>query len=497
MGIGGFADWQERSINRSQWFGSSYRAEVISGKQTSKLVLERLGIGESMQWLSAGMTYELSENSSCLLIRYRAEVNPNAMKTIPFCFWLHNAVQIKGEKAEMALPAPEGIRKIGLDLTAPLNESFHYDVVDGWFAFKARTADEGLVFSVPYGNLMCFYNWQAAEGNTMEMMFHSKNIPNGRKFELPVELTLFRLQKTPDGAGSGMVGSFSKAEDGISGVTFYSAFSRTVQVEVSRRVLPGLLEFPVKNEKVDCTAGKTVDFKFAVREPATGQEEVICRIRSNSNELLMTLRAPLSADRKYSGYVRQPEGRKTGDPAERFGKRIAASLSMKDCYQWNFQLPLAGASKPWVKPYAGGKIRLLILTDMIAGREAIELAGRMDAEAATCTYSGMGWLDWHPLWGHGNGFTETSIFLGGLLKKDWDAILISGIQIDKIAPEHRRRIAELVRGGTGLVSIMPTSIPASEAGLFPAVPMISNPVYQRKEPLLAPAGRFANTAAFP
>ena len=497
LGIGGFADWQDRSIKRSQWFGTSYRAEVISGKPTSKLVLDRIGNGGIMQWLSAGMTYELSEDSSSLRISYRAEVNPNAMKGIPFCFWLHNAVQTKGEKAEMALAAPEGVRKIGLDLTAPLNESFHYDAVDGWFAFKGRTGDEGLVFSVPYENLMCFYNWQAPDGNTMEMMFHSHMVPNGQKFELPVELTLFNLEKTPDGAGNGMVGSFSKGKGGISGVCFYSAVSRSVQVDVFRRVLPGLLEIPVATGKVNCTAGKNVLFKFAVNKPSAALEELICRVRDTSDKLLMTMRSPLGEGEKSAGYVRQPEGRKKGDRTERFGKRIAASLALKDCYQWNFQLPLAGESKPWIKPYAGGKIRLLILTDMIAGREVIELAGRMDAEVETCTYSGMGWLDWHSLWGGGSGFTETSIFLGNLLKKDWDAILISGIQIDKIAPEHRKRIMELVRCGTGLVSIMPTSIPASEAALFPAVPMIGKPVYQRKEPLLKPAGKFASSAAFP
>ncbi len=497
LGIAGLANWQDGSVKRSQWFGTQYRAEVIKDKQKSTLRLERLGSQGMMDWVTAGISYEVRENSSTLHIKYSIAVNQNAMSSVPFCIWMHNSIQVKNEKAEMTLPAPEGIRKIGLDMTVPENESFHYDAADGWFTFKSRKSDEGLAFSAPWEKLMCFYNWQGADANTMEMMFYSHTIPHGGKFELPVDITLFDLKTAPEGAGNGFAGSFRREKNKITGVEIYAASSQTVMVEFRKRILPGSLGIPIAGHKAVCTAGKSIKLDLDVTEPASGIEEIICRVRSSSGKTLMTMRAPNAREGKTADYKRPAAGRKDADTNERFGKRLAASLAMKDCYKWNFDLPLAGGSRPWLKPYTGGKLKLLILTDMISGREAIELAGRMDAEAETCTFSGMGWLDWHPLWAGRDGATESNIFLGNLLKKNWDAILIAGIQIDKIAKENRDIIAGMVRNGTGLVSIMPTSIPETAAALFPASPVIRKPVYQRHEPLLANAEKISAAGTFP
>lgn len=469
MGIGGIINWQDGTMRKSEWYGSSYRANVIPGEKESRLILERSGGKGVMSWVTAGMTYVLSENSSALRVEYRITVNPNAMSDVLFCLWLHNAARIRGEKATLALAAPEGVRRIGLDPSFPEDESFHYDAADGWFALARNTSPAGLVFSVPHRDLMCFYNWQGSTGNTMETMFRSQKIPCGKSFELPMDILLYKGLSAPEGAGNQIAGEFLRSGGNISGAKFFAAADGEATVVFSSRKLPAALETEFASEKIIFSAGKCVSVKAAFVPPDAGTYEVICRVRNAEGKVLMTMKTPVGPAKDY---VRTPEQKRRGSSTERFGQRITNAEDRKDCYTWDFSLPLAGGSKPWLKPYTGGRLKLLILTDQIAGREAIELAGRMDADAVTCTFSGNGWMTWHPLWTASGGAAEANIFLEELLKQKYDAIVLSGIQIDKIGTKNLRSIEEQVRNGTGFVSIMPNSIPKNLSGMFPAAPEI-------------------------
>jgi len=110
---------------------------------------------------------------------------------------------------------------------------------------------------------------------------------------------------------------------------------------------------------------------------------------------------------------------------------------------------------PWAKPYYGGKIKALIVAARVAHRDTVELAQRLDMEFDTiCAFSRM------KIGGSDTGRydmpvgcteAEQRLKLAGLLKKDYDVIIVGKMNANAVPDDLQERIREKVTAGAGLV----------------------------------------------
>ena len=457
LGAGGELDWQARRLAGSTWFGKPFSCQLESFPGGQRVRCERTGTGASGQWITIHKTYTLKDDSSRLVLDYRIAVNPAAMKTYSFCLWLHNAAQVKNESGTVRFVKETGTAAIPFNSGSPRNESFHYDLADGWFAFARTKAPSGIIHRVPFRDLMCFYNWQGQQGNTMEILFRSQRIPCGKSYDTTFEMVLYDGLRAPNGCGGGLVGEFT-----ASGMNLYASEDAKGEIAVTNRRPPQLLESPVKTFSFDLKAGKTASFAFP-QAPA-GSENIV-RVKQKG-KLLMSMRKPNAV----KNYVRLADEPRRGSDKERFGQVILNDADKQDCFDWDYTLPPSG--KPFLKPDASGKLKMLVVTDLFNGREVTELANRMDSEVTSATMSTSGWISWHPVWGHAGGQAESNLYLGETLKKKYDVIILAGFQIGTISKENMDKIAQQVKNGAGFISVMPSAIPEAYKGLFPVTPLI-------------------------
>ncbi|NLZ63707.1 MAG: hypothetical protein GX902_07845 [Lentisphaerae bacterium] len=482
--------WQER-FNSSKNIRDACTFEPLPGGV--KLTRQPQG-KESYQWLSLSKTYRLAAAAPSLQVSYELEVNPNAMQDISYCPWLHHDVRVKNRAGKMYIPTQSGIKEITYSSAKPLNESFHYDLQAGWSAYLLPEEQTGLLLDADYPDLMCLYNWQGSVGNTLEHLFRSQKIPCGKSFRAECSFTVFAGLSRIDGAAGGLCGELELSSQAVQGFRLYSASSLTGKYELYCRELPELLENKIAEGTVSLPGRTAVQIPSQHQLPAGKTCEIICRLTSAAGQQLLTLRA-LNQPVPPADYAVSPAETRRGNDQERFGQVIFDASDRQDCFKWDLSLPPNGG-RPWLQKYSRGRIRLLVLTDVVCGREVTELANRMDAEVSTCTFSTNGWLKWHNIWGHAGGASETNIYLEELLKQDYDCIVLGGMQISVINQRNRQRLAEMVQNGTGLVAVMPYKIPADCQALFPATPMLEKSLHP-PQGSLQPARTFviAPTAA--
>ena len=458
MGIGGECDWQERKMTASIWYGKPYAVQGTKNGDVAEIRCQRTGTGDIGQWITITKIYRLPSNSTELEVSYDIAVQSEAMKSISFFLWLHNSIQLAKENVTMLFPKGDGVNSIGFKPGAPVNESFHYDMTDSWIAVARSAHPSGVILQTPYRDLMCFYNWQGGEGNTIEQMFRAQNIQAGTSFQTYLKLTFYHGLQTIDGSGAGVAAQFTN-----DGIKLYSAIDDDAVVTATFRKPPELLEQPVVQLNTQLQCAKTQD--IAIPFSAHQGDELIVRVKTSHGT--MTMRRPFDIkDYKYS-----PVEKRRGSDEDRYGMTLLNEDSCRDCYEWVPELPVVNGDT-LLKPDANGRLKLLVVTDMMSGREAYEIAGRMDAELTTCTFSTGGDLGWHPTWGHSGGIPEVNLYLGQLLKKDYDAIIFGGQQFDAVTPKNMETIKAKVDAGTALITIAPRMIPKEFAQLFPVKPTV-------------------------
>ncbi len=458
MGIGGECDWQERKMSASIWFGKPYVVQGTKSGEVAEIRCQRTGSGDIGQWITITKTYRLPSNSTELEVSYDIAVQAEAMKSISFFLWLHNSIQLAKENVTMLFPKENGINSIVFKPGAPINESFHYDMTDSWIAVARTKHPSGVILQTPYRDLMCFYNWQGGEGNTIEQMFRAQEIQAGSSFKTSLKLTFYDGLQAVDGSDAGVAAQFTN-----NGINLYSAIDDNAVVTASVRRPPELLEKTIAqiDTKLQCAKTQEIAIPFSAHQG----DELVVRVKTSNGT--MTMRRPFDiTDYKYP-----PVEKRRGNDNDRYGMTLLNEDTCRDCYEWVPELPPVNGN-PLMKPDANGRLKLLVITDMMAGREAYEIAGRMDAELTTCTFSTGGDLGWHPTWGHSGGIPEVNLYLAQLLKKDYDAIIFGGQQFDAITPKNMEAIQAKVDAGTAFITIAPRMIPKEFAQLFLVKPTV-------------------------
>ena len=111
---------------------------------------------------------------------------------------------------------------------------------------------------------------------------------------------------------------------------------------------------------------------------------------------------------------------------------------------------------PWLKPYAGGPLRVLFVLDIRQQREIVELAERISLDAHTVRIA---YVRENMAWGmidrYGTySFTDANEALANELSGErFDAIVIAGRLWERIDAGNRRRIKDALVAGTGLIAV--------------------------------------------
>jgi len=111
---------------------------------------------------------------------------------------------------------------------------------------------------------------------------------------------------------------------------------------------------------------------------------------------------------------------------------------------------------PWAKPYAGGKIKALVIAPRGAQRETVELAERLDMDytyVLTLTPAELGWTSKSGSYAPADGISNDEVIedLREKLKKDYDVIIVGHIRWSMFPQDLLYEIMKKIHDGTGLV----------------------------------------------
>ncbi|MFH0797139.1 MAG: alpha-amylase family protein [Candidatus Omnitrophota bacterium] len=112
---------------------------------------------------------------------------------------------------------------------------------------------------------------------------------------------------------------------------------------------------------------------------------------------------------------------------------------------------------PWAKPYAGKKLRILVIAPVGTQRESVELWQRLECEIIPLMTAGFEKFTISREESYGPGFMEEAEVLNlseKALSADWDVAVVGRVAWEALPPEVRLKILINVRDrGTGLVVI--------------------------------------------
>lgn len=147
-------------------------------------------------------------------------------------------------------------------------------------------------------------------------------------------------------------------------------------------------------------------------------------------------------------------------------ERAPAAASTSRKFSLELSEELVTPHTPWLKPYAGGKVRALFLLDLRQQREIIELAERMDLDFRTVRIAfvkeDMGW-GMIERFGTYNFQDANAALREELSGRPFDVIVIAGRIWERVDAENQKAIRAALANGTGLVSVRNRSLVPADA----------------------------------
>ncbi len=114
--------------------------------------------------------------------------------------------------------------------------------------------------------------------------------------------------------------------------------------------------------------------------------------------------------------------------------------------------------EPWLKPYSGGEVKALFVVPRSGMREVVELAQRMHLNYTVFPTYNESTLEIHrrtSQWVPGESEEEMLSRMRTYLQEDYDVIVFGGVHWTLLPLSVRVEILRQVRGGAGLVGILP------------------------------------------
>lgn len=441
------------NIPKSRFFLQQKTFTVSSQPEDNHWLIEAKAnhSGGGINFLQVEKKFRLYQDAALLSIDYRMENLADAMSPLDYAFWFHQVLGIYGELTSCWYPTTSGIVKIGLE-DRPTDAWLHRPA-RGWMASLAPSG-KGVAITMSYPELKCFYSWFSnMKVPTLEWRLVPLAIAAGEAWKTRVEILPFNGLSIISGAGGGLVGeisgggqSLAPGENHALTIKVHNARRGNIQAELFVRALP--------NGKWESHCSS--DLQFAA--PATVQV-FNCQI-SCPEEKFLELEVVLSDQdhelARLNSFLSfgNPDATWSISPLQERVTGVSAAIELL-----GFNKIAPTKHIPWAKPYSGGRIRSLILTQCTNIPEVSQLAQRleMDFTVPYLIYAG-DYKNVSPLYRLGDYFGATSVRdiednLKKALLKDYDVIIIGGLPWEYFQPEIQKMIEGKIQSGAGLVYI--------------------------------------------
>ncbi len=413
----------------------------------NSIALQANHTGGGINFMDITKTVTIKPDSGAFSVKYRFHNLPAAMSAVDYGFWSQNFIGKGNEPLKVFFPCINGINSI---YTRSAGQQFaYYKQPSRGFMGYTFPSGGGMAVTMDYKLLDQFYGWYGKNETTAEFYFSKFKLDADKELVTELEFIPFHTLKKLSGAGGGLAGELNIREMGDRNrartfeLDLYSASVQKVKLEYfARRLRDGEPEKFASQEVVfdtPCTVKKIKLAHEFKQFPALFDIEI--QAVAPDGKVLARFNAPAGLGTGTVAYRMKPE-------TERPGK----NTGMIDLQKFT---PAENCGRiKWAKPLAGGKIRLLALTPYPAFREVLELADSIDIELFSTLFVAQG----RPANSTGDHFgllTEADISgnIDELLQKDYDVILLAGINFDKLTSAQRSEILNKVKSGCGLILI--------------------------------------------
>jgi len=447
-----------------QWTNAAYGYKLEPGAERAAVTLSCPGsAGVIGQRMAFEKTISLSADSAAVRADYTFSIATDAMVPQRAGLWWHNKLGVPQETTTYYVPTLQGIKSLayGAGASGPY---WWYDVARGWAAALGESGT-GVAAITDYRKLMCFFHAMRGEVAMLEWAFRSEEIPNGGSTSTTVWLVPFSGLTAVSGASEQVVGEIQAAEQvspdqakagvpvtvKLTGPQQWSA-----QVKMTWQRLPEgkVNELPAWEAQLSPESVAEKQLELQLPEPGT----YVLRAQALSGDRLAADFFAQIVVGEASGEITiAPLQDRLGREGERLEDKIAGTAAAK------YMPPSEEIVTPhmkWAKPYAGGKLKALILNDFTEGRETIELAQRLDMEYVAPHISS-------PYSMSDTTRAQAMDIVRDCLQGELDVILISGISAAILTDDVVEMMLDKVRAGSGLIMVNPNH--CSEA-LWAALP---------------------------
>ena len=448
----------------SQWRKLPWSYEIQPRKGEVALLLRAAGKENFTHATTFERLIVLRDDEAMVRITYTFSVGQELMVPEKIGLWFFNMPRVSGEQSCFTLPLDTGVRTV--DPTTGAREGWFYNPARGWGAISGPSG-AGLCFNMEYRRLMCFYS-QFGGDASLEWAFRTLDIKNGESFSTQALLIPFAGIKSVCGSGNGVVAGFeapdrptaAEAQAGLQvRALLTSGSAQSGELVVSLRRLPSGELLPVHRTKLALKPGEVAAVNMTATPPAEGTWLLVGQFLRDGQEVMDFIRPVIVG--KESGPVRiEAKEARLGVVTERFEDRapLTGSAAPKDM---ELSMAVETPHVKWAKPYRGGKLKVLVLTDYLTGREAVELAQRLDMELLWVTAGSQYELDdaaW--LFGKAEGsyrVEHMNEYIKQCLTRPCDAVIIGGISAGAFTDEVIELLRKKVNEGMGLVYVTPVN----------------------------------------
>ena len=392
----------------------------------------------------------LRRGESVLRVKHRMACAPTLYVDSFYSYRSHNGVGVPGERVTFFVPSSKGAKPIGLAIQGRA-DTLTFDPPQAWTGFVGESG-VGAVFELDFRYLRYYSNWTEQKRSTCEWFFNTLKVPAGGGVDFESDLLVFDGMNRLDGARSRLAGGVGFGKPGAGGlpldVRVVSARPlSSAEIVVTARRLPNGRPRELLRKTVALPAGRATAVQATLPLPGEGTYVVAATVSAGGKPLL-TVERPYVKGKASAPYVLRP------DPVKKV--KVEVVKKVKDH-------PLTDALVTphiaWAKPYAGGKVKALFLTDHRNLREVAELKQRFDLDAHTVLFSYGGGGTRLAVVDYYRNFTmaDSNYALARLLKREprFDVVVMTGNNWLWLDKKNKERVSKVLADGAGLVVVSP------------------------------------------
>ena len=420
-----------------------------------------------LNWVRIKRTIAIRADRPTINVRVEVENIWESMKPFRIGIWVHNLVAAEAQETTYFIPRTDGVLRVPITSVANMQQYWHYEMARGWVAALAENGT-GLGFRMDYPRLMCAYQWMKGRTITLEWLYRSEEIPNGKSAVFEYQVIPFVGLPRVDGVGAtGLVGAIVFPAVPVPG--------KESRGEIRLLGDPGKVALAVAWRRggdtqwqalgmgdLELTGGTTATYAFPFTAGAEGLYGLRCTVTRDGRRVGVLERS-LKLGRVTGRYAFAPEAAQVGDVKERWVTSIGtpkagaggakATLLIKDLPEdVPVEMKVPTPHVPWARPYHLGKTRALVLLQTQVARDVVEFAQRLDLDYKTVTLGGGGFKRPADLVSGWSDAAAMLVIKNILAKEPLDVIVIR-------APWHifsdgvRKLIIQRVEAGAGLVYV--------------------------------------------